>query len=153
MLFSCFILCSFGGKDRGITDELRRIAILSSGKWQLIDNYARFNVNGNEVKNSKWHQLDTCFKDNLMVLAPKGKVYHDQGKIKCHAMARSVDSSFTWRLENVDNYLWLESSTYTQPLYIEYLTDSVLIVNEFLYFGDSSMIKVYKHIFPVKRTK
>lgn len=143
-------LSSFIRKNKGVTGEAKRLAILTTGKWQLADNYAEFIVNGKSVKHSKWHQLDTCFKDNLMIFGSNGKLYYDQGKLKCHAISRRIDSSFTWRLDDKEDLLWAESEVYTQPLYIEYLSDSILEVNEYHFFGDSSLIKVYKHILPGK---
>ena len=145
------LLCSFDGKNKGIKDEAARIAILTTGKWQLVDNYAQYHIKGKIEKHSKWHQLQDCLKDNIMMYHPKGKVYVDQGKLKCIEAFPRIDSQFTWRLDNAEDMLWVESDVYTQPLYIEYISDSLLEVNEWHFFGDSAFIKVYKHILPPKK--
>lgn len=146
LLLAFVLLCSFGGKDKGVTDADKRIAILTIGKWLLIDNYSQFTVNGKIEKHSKWNQVDSCFKDNLLMFHPRGRMYVDQGKLKCNKMAPRIDSQSTWRLDNAENMLWAENSTFTQPLYIEYLSDSLLEINEWRYFGDTAMRKLYKHI-------
>lgn len=145
ILLALPFLFGFAGRNKGVTDPARREAILSTGRWKLTDNYVRYTVKGKEQRHSKWHTLDTCFKDNQMKFG-KTKVYYDQGLLKCNAAARRIDSSFTWRLDNEEGILWMESQVYTQPLYIEYLSDSFLEVNEFHFFGDSAFIKVYSHI-------
>jgi hypothetical protein len=82
-----------------------------------------------------------------MLFGTNNKLYQDQGLLKCNKMARRIDSNFNWRLDNAEDMLWLENATYTQPLYIEYLSDSFLELNEHHFFGDSAFIKVYRHVY------
>jgi hypothetical protein len=78
-------------------------------------------------------------------------MYVDQGKLKCNKMAPRIDSQSRWRLDNEENILWAENSAFSQPLYIEYLSDSLLEINEWRYFGDTALRKLYKHILPPVR--
>lgn len=146
VLFLFFLLVFTSFRTPSVTDEQKRIAILTSGKWLMADSYAQYNVNGTIVKRSRWHLLDSCFKDNIMVFGKTGRLYYDQGKLMCKPFPSRVDSSFKWRLDNSSNLIWLDGQVFVQALFIEYISDSVLEVNEHYVFGDSAFIKVYKHL-------
>lgn len=142
-----FCLCFAGSRDRNVTDENGRIAILTAGKWQMVESYARYVVKGDTVKRDRYHEFAPCFIDNYMIFGKNGKMYYDQGALKCNPLQKLIDSISKWRLEQPESILWIENaSTYTNGLYIEYLDDSVLQVNEDRVFGDSTGIKVFKHV-------
>lgn len=141
-----FLLSFKGGKDTCVRDEEKRIEILTTGKWQMVDAYNRYVVKGDTIKRDRWAGMDSCFKDNYTIFGKKGKVYYDQGLLKCNKYMRRIDSQFKWRLDNVENVIWIENSSFTNGLYIDYIDDSVLRVNEDLIFGDSNFLKVYKHV-------
>lgn len=145
----CPAVISFAG-DKGklknaVTEE-QRVAILTTGKWQMVDAYARYIVNGDTVKRDRWAEKPACFKDNYMILRADKVMCNDQGILKCSPAAKQVDCYSKWRIDNIDNALWLDNAEFSNGLYIEYVNDSFMQINEDKIFGDATGIRLYKHV-------
>jgi hypothetical protein len=88
---------------------------LTEGKWQLESQITTEVVNGVSTSHNEYDSLQACEKDNFMTFGANGKVYSDEGAMKCSSSNPQVDSTTTWALLS-DTKMAVTDGGYTDTL-------------------------------------
>lgn len=85
-------------KEKTDPPRVERAAMLTNGRWKLIEAYANTEKNGTLYTYDIFDNLPECEKDNILKFNSNNNIEEDQGSIKCHPTDSQIIIRERWAL-------------------------------------------------------
>lgn len=99
--------------------------LLAAGKWQLTGLTESYKMNGQEISEDYFNEMDACEKDNFILFSTDGKAVFDEGATKCEASDDQTMTA-TWVFYDGEKQLIIDEGTRPDTVNLAELTESVL---------------------------